>query len=347
MKIRPKIIPMREVPVSFYDPERDGVTFTLLSTFKQCREKTRLNLQGWTSKKTSLGQVFGGLVHAMNQRIYGDVRDGRLKKLPDESYFKLRAKQLEKEWKKENPRADSETMKHLEFSMILLEGVMPAYFKYWKKDFTKIWEKVEQEFKIPITIDLPTGKKASTFVRGKIDGSFLKTNKVGTPIKKPFLFETKTKSHLGEQGESNLADILPHELQVSIYLLYLWWIDKVLPAGVLYNIIRRPMMRQKKKENLMQFARRVAADVKFRPEYYFIRMQMDIEKKDLVKQEMEIRDLVADFLMWWNGHAGHYKNSNECENKYGCCGMLPICSRGDYSGHYKRATVFRELVDEL
>jgi hypothetical protein len=342
MKIKPRVIPMQEVPAAFYDPQRDGVTFTLLTTFKQCREKARLVLSGWTSRQSSLGLVFGGLVHALNQRIYEDVRDGRLTKLPDETYFKLRMKQLEKTWRKENPRADSDTLKHLEFSMILIEGIMPVYFRYWKKDFALLWERVEAEFKWPVDIELPSGKSAKTFIRGKIDGSFRKAGK-----KRPWLFETKSKARLGEHGESNLADILPHELQVNVYMLYLRWVDKQVPDGVLYNIIRRPGMYQKKKETISQFARRVANDVKLRPEYYFVRMQMTVSEKDLNRQELELRDLVSDFLLWWNGHAGHYKNSDACENKYGVCGFLPVCSRGDYTGFYKRDKVFRELADEL
>lgn len=339
-----RIIPMKEVPARFYDPERDGVTFSLLTSWKNCRERARLFLNGWASKKNSLGQVFGGLAHGVNQRMYEDVRDGKLRELPSEEYIKGVCRKVEAIWKKENPRADAESMQYLEFSMILLEALMPMYFKYWKKDFQLLWDRVESEFKVPIAIDHPyrPNRKLKTFIRGKMDGSFRK--KSGP---KPFLFETKTKSNLGEKGEGDLADILPHELQANIYLLHLWWLGKVLPSGLLYNIIRRPGLRQKKKESVVKFARRIADDVRRRPEYYFIRIQMDVEKKDLERNELELRDMVSDFMMWWNGLAGHYKNSDACQNKYGTCAMLPICSRGDYSGFYKRDTVFRELADEL
>jgi len=339
-----KIIPMKEVPARFYDPERDGVTFSLLTTFKNCRERARLFLNGWTSRSNSLGMVFGSLAHGVNQQIYEDVRLGKLTELPSEKYIKKVGQKVEALWKKENPRADTESKQYLEYSMILLEAVMPAYFKYWKKDFQLIWERVETVFKIPI--EVPMGGELNlikkTFIRGKIDGSY-RRGKNG----RPRLFETKTKTRLGETGEGNLADILPHELQVNIYLLYLWWVDKKLPEGVLYNIIRRPGLRQKKNESLVKFARRVSSDVRLRPEYYFIRLEMIVEKKDLEKQELELRDMVSDFILWWNGLAGHYKNSDACENKYGTCPMLPICSRGDYTGFFKRDTVFRELADEL
>jgi hypothetical protein len=90
----------------------------------------------------------------------------------------------------------------------------------------------------------------------------------------------------------------------------------------------------------------VAADIRLRPEYYFVRLKMNVERKDLERQELEISDLITDFMMWWRGHAGHYKNSGACEDKYGTCGFLPVCSRGDYSGLFQRTQVFREL-DEV
>lgn len=346
MKVKvPKIIPLTEVPTRFYSPERDGVTFSLLTSWKNCRERARLFLNGWTSKKVSLGLVFGSLLHGINQLIYEDVRNGKLKTRPTPDYVRDACRRVEQIWKKENPRADGESLEYLEFSMILLDALMPIYFRYWKKDFEVKWDRVESEFKNPIKIDHPgkPGRFFETFIRGKMDGSFRKDNKAT----RSWLFETKSKSNLGDRGEGELADILPHELQSNIYLLNLAAIEKVLPKGLLYNIIRRPALRQKKKESIVKFARRVADDVEKRPEFYFVRIQMTVEQKDLDRAEMELHDMIGDFILWWNGIAGHYKNSDACQNKYGTCPMLPICSRGDYSGFYQRKTVFRELADEL
>lgn len=344
MKIKAqRIIPLKEVPSTFYSPERDGVTFSLLTTWKNCREKARIFLNGWASKRNSLGTVYGGLTHGVCQRMYEDVKRGRLTELPSEQYIKKLCQKVEAIWKEENPRADAESLQYLEFSMILIEALMPLYFKYWKKDFSLFWDRIESEFKVPIEIEHPNGRITKTFVRGKMDGSYRRK----ATSKRPWLLETKTKSNLGERGEGDLADILPHELQVNIYLVHLWWLEKVLPEGLLYNIIRRPGLRQKKKESVVKFARRVAEDVKRRPEYYFVRIQMSVEKKDLVKNELELRDMVSDFILWWNGHTGHYKNSDYCQNKFGVCPNLQICARGDYAGFYKRETVFRELADEL
>src|SRR5215471_8153229 len=158
MKIRlqtGKVIPLKEVPPSFYDPERDGVTFTLLRTFKSCREKVRLVLNGWTSTQNSFGLTFGSLAHGVLQRMYNDVRTGELEGVPNDTYVVKKCREVEDIWKEENPLADDESLQNMEFSMILLEALMPIYFKYWRKDFKLLWERVEQEFKIPIELEHP------------------------------------------------------------------------------------------------------------------------------------------------------------------------------------------------
>jgi hypothetical protein len=159
------------------------------------------------------------------------------------------------------------------------------------------------------------------------------------------LFETKTKSRLGEAGESNLTDMLSFELQVNLYLGAIWADDGVAPAGLLYNIIRRPNLQRKKTETFAIFQRRVAQDVAKRPEYYFIRMRMTVDKKELEREGREQAAMINDFMMWYRGEVGHYKNSDHCENKYGTCEFLKVCSAGDYTGFYKRPTVFRELEE--
>lgn len=336
-----KIIQLVPVNVERYNPEKDGVSFTLLQRFKNCRELARLYLKGWRSKSTSMGQVFGTIVHSLLEHVYQDVRTGKLTTFPSTKYITNHIAKVESEWKKENSQADAETLERLEVTCTIAESVLPAYFKFWHKDFTLQWNKPEQEFMHPFSVKNPhTGKKMHTFLRGKIDASFLAT---GT---RPWLFETKTKSRIGESGESNLTDILPFEMQVGIYLLILQIMNKgKTPAGLMYNIIRRPMGKPKKGEDLHQFAARIVKDVKKRPDYYFIRLRMTVDKQDLYRRQQELEDTVLDFLLWWKGEAGHYKNSDHCENKYGQCMMLPICGRGDYSRHYLKQRILTELEE--
>jgi hypothetical protein len=338
-----KVIPLTPVSVKSYDPSRDGVTFSLLSKFKNCREFARLYLKGWKPKSLGMGIVFGSITHSLFQQVYEDVRAGKLTKPPSTDYVKKHVAIVEKQWREDNPKADSESLERLEVTCIIAESVLPMYFQFWAEDFKTTWNKPETEFRHAFQVEHPfTRKTLKTFLRGKIDASFLTKPNAA----RPWLFETKTKSRIGEQGETNLTDILPHEMQVGIYLIILMINNKgKAPAGLLYNIVRRPSVKPKKNENLKAFAQRIIADVRKRPEYYFLRLRMTVDAQDLNIRYEELEDTVADFLMWWKGEIGHYKNSDYCENKYGTCSMLPICGRRDFSRHYRSDRIFSELEE--
>ena len=324
----------RGIPVTFYNPKRDGVTFSLLTKWKNCRERARLHLQGWSTARVTLSQIFGTIIHAILERIYGDIQLKRLKALPTAKYVARHLAAIEKEWRKENPKASTETLQDLEIALMMVEAIVPIYFKWWHKDLTTIkWQALEHTFSLPVP-------QHGTFVRGKMDGRFLSSQSRGVN-----LFETKTKSRLGESGESNLTDLLGFELQVNLYLGAIFATDGAAPAGLLYNIIRRPNLQRKKSETFAIFQRRVAADVAARPEFYFIRLRMSVDKRELEREGREQAEMIDDFMRWYRGDAGHYKNSDHCENKYGTCEFLKVCAARDYTGLYRRPTVFRELEE--
>jgi hypothetical protein len=288
-----------------------------------------------------MGIVFGAISHSLFQKVYEDVRAKILTGPPSEDYIRTHIKNIEMQWRKDNPKADDETLEKLEITCIIAEAVLPAYFRFWEKDFKVKWNQPEKEFMHPYTVEhLFTRKKIKTFLRGKIDASFRegKSNR-------PNLFETKTKSRIGESGESNLTDILPHEMQVGLYLQMIEIIYKQVPESLLYNIVRRPGVKPKKNESLQKFAQRIAADVKKRPDYYFLRLRMTVTSQDLFRRKQELDDTIAEFIMWWRGEIGHYKNSDYCENKYGACGYLPICGRGDFSRHYRKQEILTQTEE--
>jgi len=339
---------IKAAPVKFYDPTRDGVTFSLLNTFKNCREKAKNVLEGWTTDKTTLAITFGNLCHEALQRIYTDRRNEVFTGRPSDAYVGMQLDDLEVLWKRENPRADTEDLECLETAMLLLHAVLPHYFKHWKSDFTdKRWERLESEFNVPILVGgfvnrhgqwCETPKSYKSVKRGKMDGSYRAGSK-----NRIRLFETKTR---GRINDDTTGQILPFEMQVNIYLGALVHLEAEHPSGVLYNMIRKPLLRVKKNESLAQFAARVSADVAARPDWYFVRLQMDVSKAEIKAGMMDIEGVMADFLAWWNGDAPHYKNSSECETFYGPCPFLKKCSSGDTTGLYIRKKVFREL-DEM
>lgn len=328
-------LPVEEEP--FYDPIRDGVTFSLLQGWLNCRESARLSLNGWTAIRSPFSTTFGGATHWLLQQMYEDVQRGKLKARPSTEYIKRRVDRMFEIWKKENPFAGADEQQQMEFSSALLMAVMPMYCKHWAQDFTGRvrWTRVEAEFRIPIEVRR-RGQTWHTFLRGKMDGGLMNARNIST------LFETKTKSRM---NEGNLVEILPYELQVNLYTVALAHLDQRPPGRVLYNIIRRPGLRQRKDESQEQFIQRIADDVQLRPDWYFTRMEMKVTPADIHRFQMELADLVGDFLEWWYGYQGHYRNSGHCENKYGTCWALNICGSNNYDTVFKRTTVFRELEE--
>lgn len=323
---------MKKSLIPFYDPKTDGVTQGLLVSFMTCRQIQKWSLQGWSSKGTSMALVHGDIVHNLLQDIYTDIRKKKLRSLPSQKELLRYSHSLEKRWEQENPKVDKITFEFKEKSFLLAEITLPLYFEYWHKDFKEMqWQAVEGEFAQPF----PLLDGRSTILRGKRDGVFKNKGKV-------WLFETKNKSRIDER---NLVDILPMDFQNLFYLHTLKEEIKEHPAGVLYNIIRRIGLEQRKNETSSQFALRCKKDIEKRPDWYFIRMEIAVSPKELSQFGIELHGLIEDFLNWWEGSGNHYRNTSQCETKYGRCSYLGLCSGENFNLYIKRKKVFRELSD--
>lgn len=316
----------------FYDYKKDGITQGLLSTFMTCRQKARLFLEGWSKPHDSMGLTYGTIIHGVLEHTYEAIRTRELNAIPSTQRIKKYTNAVEKQWYKENPKATKYSLENLQISLLIAEATLPVYFEYWwKEDFKEIkWLKLEQKFSIPYKTK--DGRK--TLIKGKKDGIF------GNP--NIYLFETKTKSML---NEADLVDTLWFELQVNLYLWAIRKMYKQVPAGVNYNIIRRTCLPKKKSESMPLYAKRIVTDIKKRPDFYFIRLEIKIAKEEMDEWEKELEAMVVDFMNWYDGKVGHYKNTNSCITKYGRCEYLNICSEGKYQDYTKRSMVFRELED--
>lgn len=316
----------------FYDPKRDGISQSVLGKWLCCRQLSRWDLTGWSPKGVSLAMTNGTIGHAVLQYVYEGQRKKEIGAVPSSQRLKNIIKLVEKIWLKENPRANKDMLQDLEFALLNAEVVLPIYFDYWKDDHKKIlWEKLEGEFKIPYQ----TKDGRSTFIRGKMDGVF-KRNGL-------WLFETKFKSMINDE---DILDTLSIDLQVCLYIWALEKGYKLCPSGVLYNVVRRPGLKIGASESLPAFGQRIAKDISKRPEFYFFRFEVATEKSDIAKWLLEFEPMVVDFLNWWEGKVGHYKNTpNSCITKYGRCRFLNACVNGDMHSLQKREKVFSELEE--
>lgn len=318
-----------------YDPARDGVTAGLLTKWFECRELARLFLVGTTAHYTSEALSFGNFMHATLETFYESYAQFGFT-VATNADVSAALDGILGRWKAENPVATPLEIEDMERIAMLVEVVAQEYFPYWeKKDSAMTWKKAEQEFRLPWVVTGRNGQEWKTVLRGKMDAWYM----VG---KRPGLFETKTKSRV---MEGTLVDILSINRQANIYLQALHRMTGVRPAELTYNIIRRPQLRQKAQESFAAFRARLKEDVRKRADFYFFRLKMQLEKGDLDRFAVELNGMMGDFLMWWYGDIGHYRNGDHCENKYGVCPMIAICSHNDHTNYYTRDTVFRELSD--
>jgi hypothetical protein len=335
---RSKRLPMAP---AFYDPERDGVTQSLLSKFKQCRELTRNALEGWTGKFPAAPLVYGSLAHYVLEQAYKRIEQQRatVPSQEDVLWWLGNARDI---WKEENPAASDISINIFEDSFMKNAAILPQYFKYWKTDFTtREWVALEREFKVPMSVTLPDGRLVSTFLRGKMDGVF-RTPKAKSRPKALRLFETKNQASVNEE---QLIDTLSFNLQTSVYLLALQKLHNEVPAEVEMNIIRKTALRQGKKEAARAFEARIVADVRERPDHYFVRMGMSVDPGDVVTMEKEVTALVVDFLFWWYGGGSHYRNDKACYFYNRPCDMIKKCATDDTTQLFKRDRVFSELEE--
>lgn len=326
---------------SLWSPYQDGVSQSLVGCFRECREATRLKfVEGWTPMSNSLAIEFGSCFHWALSQAYAK------KKLPGAAFLKTVLEDYHKVWLGTmNPPITTAQQERQAQAYELARAVLPAYLNRWEGDWTgsyKLgnttvkpvkWTGLEQEFRIPC--ELPDGR--TVILRGMRDGVF-ECHKGKT-----WLLETKTKALVDEEG---IADILQVNFQVWLYLYSIFLETHDLPKGVLYNVIRRPGLRQGVKEDTFQFMHRVQDDIEKRPDHYFIRWQMDVTKKELMHWVRAVlHPTLQDLCNWYDGSAPHYMNDNALMAKYGRSDMFKPIVLGRYEGLFKRQAAFNELSD--
>lgn len=342
-KPRPKVATTTSAS-PLYVLERDGITFSLLSTFRDCRWKTRHYVMGLTKMNVGFPIIFGNVVHAALERCYRAQRDNKIGTTVPPRFLMQVLTNLEETFRAEHPRMDPETANALELTMLMCEQLMPRYFHHWaERDAEYTWLQTEKEFRLPETVHLrPVAvkgkwreRKVDTFLRGKIDGVYQRAKALG-------LLETKTR---GRVEPGNIMSMLPYMLQPSIYLIAAERAYDMVAQSVTYNIVRRPQLQQRKSENIPQFATRIGEDIDARPDWYFMRINMDLERNDIARMRDNLDDLLRDFVEWWVGEGGHYPNDGHCENKYGQCEFLDWCGNGNKLLYYRRDRMFSELEE--
>lgn len=267
-------------------PEKDGITFSLLSRFLCCRERFRLLVvEGLKPRDTFNPRMgFGNMWHVMEDAW---AKTAGLKIAEEElsNYVAVLGKRYP---------FQREQIEHW-WSLALV--MFPEYVQHWQRhpdvqNRTPLLQ--EQVFDVPYR--LPSGRTVR--LRGKWDSVDLVDDGV-------WLQENKTKSSIDKRA---LERQLSFDLQTMIYLVALKshqvdrshkhdevWDNDL--KGVRYNVVRRPA--HKTAESAL---RKLLEDQRNgRSEEWFCRWQVSVSEQDIARFRRQCLDPVLEQLCdWWD-----------------------------------------------
>lgn len=221
----------------------------------------------------------------------------------------------------------------------VLPAMMTAYSQYYAKDFDnfvieQIEEKVEIEF-------------MGFLFRGMIDLRFRPVPKDGQ-----WIMDHKSTSRL------NLAVTAGWDFRFQ-FMFYLWLIwklgrDKV--RGYYINGIKKPELRQSKKESIAEFAERVRQDMVFEPQKYFYREKLIMTADAMENFEQHVLMPKIIRLQMLTGSHGptpafavaHNMNTDACQMYNSTCPYIDLCRYGydSQSFNYEQGLHKHEELEE-
>ncbi len=306
----------------------DGVNQSFIGKFLQCRYQTHLRYRKlWKSQKCSLPIEFGDYCHWLFSKLYV------MQSPPDANGLKKLCKEFHKEWLREHPIPSQKQKEIQERVYGMVAKVMPEYIKRWDGDWSGKYKYGNDTVRPVKWIDLegyhtrtytyPDGKK--TVLHNIFDGAFYDKKK------KLWIFESKTKGRIEEE---TLQDGILFDTQVMLYLWIAQDVFKEKPAGVLYNVLRRPGQNWLKEDTLKSFCDRVEKDVSKvrRYDHYFKRWEFAIDYSEVLAWKKAFLDpVMQEIRMWQEGKLATYINPFALVSKFGRCDMYAPIVWGDYT----------------
>jgi hypothetical protein len=286
-----------------FDVCKSGISQTQCKNFLECRVKWLLYVNGYVPVGGIPSTNFGTIFHALLAYAYKNQK-GTIADIPVDKIFA--------EVAKENC-LDVASQDFQDVTGMVL-AVFFNYLNYYKKDFTsKKFLKVEQDSYATI----------NGFIRRVKTDALFEDHR-----RKLWLMESKTR---GKVNEENLALVLGMDFQALYSITTIEASLKRELVGVLYNVIRTPQLKRKEGESLQYFCDRIDNDIKGRPEWYFIRMEIVYTEKDKARfNECEANGILSSMDCACRENL-IYRNGFACAGQYRPCEMLSACSSDDLS----------------
>jgi len=314
-------------------PEKDGVTYSLLSRFLCCRERFRLLVvEGLRPVETFNHRIEYGQMWHVCEEVFAKFASHP--SFDPNAYVRNPLPPSETDWEprlflalrnytrglcQKHP-AQQEQIQHW-YNVCRVQ--FPVYVDYWakhpdEKERTPLLQ--EQVFDIPYV--LPSGRTVR--LRGKWDSVDLIGQGKAAGV---YLKENKTKGDIKEeQLKRQLSS--GFDLQTMLYLVAMDyrpaidWREKAI-RGARYNVVRRPLsggrhsITQHKPsksnptgEGSEEFYARLGGLIASEPEYFFMRWRIEIAASDVGRFRRECLDPILEQLCdWWEWISGRIRGN--------------------------------------
>lgn len=347
-------------------PQEDGITFSMLVKFLECRERFRLLVVEGIKPKREYSRYieFGSSWHECEQALAGN-KDWR-------GALNVYTAKLIK-----NYPLQQEEIVHWH-NIIAVQ--FPIYIKYWAEhEDVKNRTPIYQEEVFDVQYELPTGDdRIATLVRlrGKFDAVDLIKDGKRQAL---YIQENKSKSEINEQ---QIKRQLGMDLQTMTYVVALgaekdrsfWnrankrWRDIPI-GGVRYNVICRPLssrgkhnIRQRQgrgkakagAETKAEFYKRLAdEEIAPNPKDFFLRLKVEIEPNEIIDFRKRCFDkILFQLVQWWDSIKADpfnpWNSPYHWITPYGCYSTLSEGRHGGYDDYVNSGTMLGlEVIENL
>lgn len=287
---------------------KDGrqLTNSARVTFQNCRKKYEFSyVYGLAPRKPSVPFLVGGLFHNELDIMYTN------KKFSEVSARKRIAEACEKASGTEG--LTPEDSDNIWIQQAITVGMVKGYAEQYLDKDLKQWEIIEPESAFRVAVD--SGKNPWEY-RGKID-MVIKIRKT----KAIAIVEHKTAGRL----DANYVAKLPLDSQILGYCSGKRK-EGVNVSEVIYNVTKKPQIRQRQNESLNQFYKRVEDEYISNPGIYFYREQLAFNPADLDRFDKELERFVGEIDRCADAQY-FYQNTSHCTSM-GVCPFMKLCLDG-------------------
>lgn len=290
-----------------------NISYSSMTDFKNCRKLFYWrHIKRLEPKKIFFPFIVGEFVHKGIQDFYSKT-PGVIEKLK---------KAIDKKKKGLKVFLTPDEEFEFEKQRKIIIGMVNGYMKTHTKEF-KRWKVkgIESYFNMPIN----TGFEPKLKNPKQIEREFRFSGKIDMVVKTKegyFVVEFKTVSSLNADYVSRLD----MDSQISGYIIGGRRILRKPIVGVIYDVIQKPAIRQKKKETESQYMRRLEDLYKEQRESYYFQTRLYRDKKSLEKFEKELYQVTLDIRRAIRKDM-FYTNPYFCDMR-GRCQFFPLCTRG-------------------